>query len=230
LRPPPEVLTAFASGDVVMLKPLDMHVAALEWQAGVLASIEPDGFRVVVPLRARDGRLVVDGWTAWPRLEGRHEPRWHEIAAVGERYHRALAGVSRPALLDARTDPWACADRLAWGDQAEHDHPVVARLLAARRHVAAPDQLVHGDLSGNVLFAAGLPPAVIDFSPYWRPAAYASAIVAADAVAWYGADPALLASVDEQLLIRAVLFRLLCASDFAAALDEFRPALEALAA
>ena len=49
--------------------------------------------------------------------------------------------------------------------------PEVARLVAARRSVDAVSQLVHGDLSGNVLLAHGLPPAVIDFSPYWRPPA-----------------------------------------------------------
>jgi prepilin-type processing-associated H-X9-DG protein len=43
-------------------------------------------------------------------------------------------------------------------------------LLAARRPVHLPAQLIHGDLGGNVLFADGEPPAVIDFSPYWRPA------------------------------------------------------------
>jgi uncharacterized protein (TIGR02569 family) len=215
---------------VAMFKPLDMDADALAWQAEVLGSLAPDGFRVAAPLRARDGALVVDGWTAWPRLEGRHEPRWADIVAVGERFHRALAGVARPAVLDARNDPWARADRSAWDDDAGHAEPEVARLLAARRPVDAPDQLIHGDLSGNVLFDDDLPPAVIDFSPYWRPAAYASAIVVADAVAWYGAGPALLATVDRQLLIRAVLFRLLCAADLTSALREFRPALEALAA
>jgi uncharacterized protein (TIGR02569 family) len=230
VSPPREVLAAFGVADVAMFKPLDMAVEALEWQADVLGTVAAEGFRVAPPLRARNGALVVDGWTAWPRLDGRHEPRWADIIAAGERFHRALEGVPRPAVLDARTDPWARADRRAWGETADHEQPEVARLLAARRRIDAPDQLIHGDLSGNVLFADGLPPAVIDFSPYWRPAAYASAIVVVDAVAWYGADPALLATLDPQLLIRAVLFRLLCANDLAAALGEFRPALEALAA
>ncbi len=35
----------------------------------------------------------------------------------------------------------------------------------------APPQLVHGDLTGNLLFHTSLPPAVIDLSPYWRPTA-----------------------------------------------------------
>ncbi len=67
--------------------------------------------------------------------------------------------------------------------------------LVARLGTPAPrsvSQLIHGDLSGNVLFAAGLPPAIIDFSPYWRPVAYASAVVAVDGVLWFGAGEALL--------------------------------------
>jgi hypothetical protein len=48
-------------------------------------------------------------------------------------------------------------------------------------------------------------------SPFWRPVAYADAIVVADAVAWCGADDEvverLLRDQGEQLLLRAVLFR-----------------------
>ena len=54
---------------------------------------------------------------------------------------------------------------------------------------------MHGDLTGNVLFADDLAPAVIDFSPYWRPTGFASAIVVGDALLWEGADETLLAAV-----------------------------------
>ena len=150
---------------------------------------------------------------------------------MGERLHRALAGVERPsAVLDARTAGWARADRIAWGEASAADFaglPEVSHLLAARTAVSASNQLIHGDLSGNVLFADGLPPAVIDLSPYWRPAAYASAIVAVDAVLWYEADVELLSTVaDAQLLVRALLFRLLASHDPAAAAGAYRPAIE----
>ena len=146
-----------------------------------------------------------------------------------------LARVRRPAsVLDARTDPWARADRIAWGELPAGDLaavPAVARLLAARRPVGAPSQLVHGDLTGNVLFADGLPPAVIDFSPYWRPTAFASAVVAVDAVVWFDADPGLLRTVaalpdGPQLLVRALLFRLLADPDPGAHASVFGPAID----
>src|SRR5215217_311001 len=78
--------TAWRVGDVV-LKPLDMSIEALRWQADVLRSATCEDVRVAVPLRSRDGELVVDGWTAWPLLAGAHAPRWADIVAVGERLH-----------------------------------------------------------------------------------------------------------------------------------------------
>jgi hypothetical protein len=64
-----------------------------------------------------------------------------------------------------------------------------------------------------VLFAAGEPPAVIDFSPYWRPAGLALTVAAVDALTWGGADPAILDELDgepelDQLLARAHVCRL----------------------
>jgi hypothetical protein len=69
-----------------------------------------------------------------------------------------------------------------------------------------------------VLFAVGEPPAVIDFSPYWRPAGLALAVAAVDALMWSGADPAILGPLAAQaetgpgdfgqLLARALVYRL----------------------
>jgi uncharacterized protein (TIGR02569 family) len=79
--------------------------------------------------------------------------------------------------------------------------------------VRLPSQLIHGDLGGTVLFAGASPPAVIDFSPYWRPAGLALAVAAVDALTWGGADPAILDGLDgdpelDQLLARAHVGRL----------------------
>ena len=85
-------------------------------------------------------------------------------------------------------------------------------LVSALRPVITPSQLIHGDLTGNVLFDSLQPPAIIDFSPYWRPTAYASAIVIADALVWEGADRQILDAVTHirdfgQYLVRALIFR-----------------------
>jgi uncharacterized protein (TIGR02569 family) len=89
----------------------------------------------------------------------------------------------------------------------------VRSVLAALRPVRLEAQLIHGDLGGNVLFAEGEPPAVIDFSPYWRPAGLALAVAAVDALLWSGAAPAILDELAaqpelDQLLARALVYRL----------------------
>ncbi|MEX0674562.1 MAG: TIGR02569 family protein [Gaiellaceae bacterium] len=251
-KPPPAVLAAFGlSGAPVplaggrgsswrvgeaVLKPLDVSETELAWQGRILDSIVCDGFRVARSLRARDGSLVVDGWCAWEAVGGRHEKgRWPEIIAVGERFHAALSGFERPGFIARRTNPWAVGDRVAWGELPADDFADVKhlpRLVAALRPVAAPSQLVHTDLTGNVLFDDRLPPAVIDFSAQWRPTAYASAIVVADALVWEGADESLLDAVAhveelEQHLLRALIFRAVVARLFGTEDDDaYLPAVE----
>jgi uncharacterized protein (TIGR02569 family) len=234
-RPPDDVIAAFGgrgaavaldggqgrtfvAGDIV-LKPVG-HVAEATWAAEVLSTVEEDGFRVARPVRGTGGAWVVGEWTAFERVDGEHRTwggPWPDVVEACGRFHAALASVARPPWLDRRQDLFAEADRIAWGERAaELPSPVagaVARLRALTRPVAAPDQVVHGDFAGNVLLADGLPPAVIDFSPYWRPAGYPTALTVVDAVLWYGEGVGLTvpaASVPEldQLLVRALLFRL----------------------
>lgn len=207
---------AWRAGSVV-LKSLDMPVDALRWQADALRDIRPNGFRVAAPLRTCNGDLVCGGWIAWPYLDGQHETqRWADVIEVGQRFHAAVADVARPAFLDRRTDNWAAGDRAAWGEVPSGTYAAVRHIAALTAHlrpVTEPPQLIHGDLSGNVLFHSALPPAVIDLAPYWRPPAFASAIVVADALVWEGADESLLAAVSDvadfgQYLARALIFRL----------------------
>jgi uncharacterized protein (TIGR02569 family) len=207
--------TAWLAGDLVF-KPADMDAAELEWQADLYASILCDGFRVARPQASADGSFCVDGWCAWERVAGQHrERRWAEIIAAGERFHAALAGIRRPAFLDTRATPWAIGDRVAWGElpAQEFAHVVhLRRLAAALRPVTATGQLIHGDLTGNVLFDDRLPPAIIDFSPYWRPVGFASAVVVADALVFQGADARILDAVEHiegfgQYLVRALIYR-----------------------
>ncbi len=43
---------------------------ALLWKIGVLRHIQGNGFRIERPIPARDGRWIVEGWTAWTFLAG----------------------------------------------------------------------------------------------------------------------------------------------------------------
>ena len=201
----------------LVLKPLDRAEREIPWEAGLLASIEQDGFRV-----ARPRREIVDGWTAAEYVEGRHEPgRWLDIIAVGERLHAALAHVPRPdAIIDSRMNPWEIGDNVAWG---KRPYDGIDDLLAALEPIELREQLVHGDLTGNVLFHDELPPAIIDFAPYWRPPEYASAIVVADALVWEGAPDELADAVHPQLLLRALVYRAVTSMEFG---TEWRPTVD----
>jgi len=208
--------TSWRAGDIV-LKPAQAGHDELTWWATTSVGVRCDGFRLAKQLLADDGSAVVAGWSATDFLAGEHgERRWPEAVAVGERLHAALRDLPRPGFLDSRTDPWSIGDRVAWDELPAARFagaPHIPRLAAARRPVTAPSQLMHGDLGGNVLFHDVLTPAVIDFAPYWRPAAFASAIVVADALVWEGADARILAAVSHienfgQYLIRALIYRM----------------------
>lgn len=206
----------WAAGAVV-LKAVEDEAEA-SWTADLAASVEQRGFRLARPIAARDGRWIVDGWAAWTREAGEHSTtRWPELLAAAAAFHEAVAGVSKAEFIERRSDRWRIADRVAWGEMSASDlagltH--VDRLLAARRPLDLPRQLIHGDLVGNVLFADDLPPAIIDLSLYWRPVGYSAALVAGDALTWEGASRDILKLIDhfsqwQQLLVRAVLFRIL---------------------
>jgi hypothetical protein len=147
--------------------------------------------------------------------------RWLDITAAGERLHAALAGVPRPGgIVAPGVEPWATGDRVAWGAERFEG---LDDLLAALRPVTEPNTLIHGDLTGNVLFAEGLSPAIIDFTPYWHPRPFASAVVVADALVWEGAPPELGDAVDPQYLLRALIYRGVTSM---VAGTEWRPTLE----
>jgi uncharacterized protein (TIGR02569 family) len=206
--------------DELVLKPAASEREA-EWIADAYEHVVENGFRVPQPVRAAGGSWVYDGWTAWHRVEG--EPtnrRWEDIVQTGLRFHAAVRDLERPDFLDDRTHQWAVGDRVAFGESelmvADPLNALVERLQECVRPSDLPDQVIHGDLTGNVLFARGLAPAVIDFSPFYRPTGYATAIVAVDAIAWSRAPLSVIDLIEPaesryELLARALIFRLVAA-------------------
>lgn len=230
-RPPAEVLHAFGvrdarllrggqgnswrAGDLV-LKPDAGPV--WEWLAPVLLSVAPEGLQISTPVSARDGSWTHLGWSATSWVLGREPDKsklstWVEIIEAGRTLHRALARIPRAACLDDRVDPWALADRAAWDERApgylREFTGVVNRLRSALSPLGT-SQLVHGDLTGNVLVGVREIPVVIDISPYWRPPSYAEGVVVADALSWHAASARLLdvARVPVSAVARALLFRI----------------------
>jgi hypothetical protein len=203
------------AGPVVLRPHGDVREA--QWRSDTLAHLQhTDGFRTPrpVPTVAADGQAggwLVGGWEAWEWLSGTTDPtRVEDVIAAGTAFHRALADLPRPDFLDTLDGPWATADRIVWGALPLPTDPMLEQLTSVFRPVASPSQLVHGDLLGNVLFAAhGVP--VDDLGPL------------GEGVAEWA-----------QLLVRALAFRittlvLLGVWDQAAA-DHHRPVVAAVTA
>jgi uncharacterized protein (TIGR02569 family) len=210
------------AGDVVFKRV--SSVGEAEWVASVLAALpEEEGFRISRPIRSRSGTWAVGGWCAWQPVEGVHHfsGRWSDVLSTGRRFHLALRDVPRPAFLDDRDDVWSAGDRAAWEDDVPtviHDElrPLVRAFASYRTPSELPSQVIHGDLTGNVLFAPGAAPAVIDFVPYFRPVQFALAVVVADAIAWHHASYELVrllpaAGDPHSMLARAAIYRLVAA-------------------
>ena len=220
---------AIRIGDVVV-KPCD-DVREMQGLLPVLDTLREDGFRIAPPVSARDGRWVVDGWVASRLIAGTAGLVGREAEAVDacRALHAALRDAyphaDPPDWLTHRADVWQQAMALAWGEtdagdllRGEAAREVTALQQRLRPVDDLPPQITHGDPCGdNVLFADGLPPAIIDMPPYWRAAGYAIAVILADAVAWEGSSPDVLDFGRNephfaQLLLRACLFRIAVAA------------------
>lgn len=184
--------------------------------------------RIAMPIPARDGSWVVDGWSA-----SRYEPGSRRctdvsvVRATGSLLHAELAVTVEewPLAAQAPRSRWDRAERIAFGGDAPDlsgyllgQTEFAQELLALRTgEVLGGNQLVHGDLAGNVLLDATGIPVVIDFAPYWRPVRWADAVCVLDLVMWSGADPSLLqdwtSGPARQAMLRAAIFRVLSDRD-----------------
>ncbi|MCB9801367.1 MAG: hypothetical protein H6773_04235 [Pseudomonadales bacterium] len=208
--------TSYRAGDIV-LKPTQNN-AESAWIATTLSSINQDGFRVTQQVKTTTGEWVSDGWQAFRYLKGKYiKGRWEEKIDISRKFHGALSTIEKPNFIGTRQTPWEVADSEIWGsNQITFDQQlqkVTNPLLAVKQDIFPTEQLIHGDITGNILFSESLSPAIIDFSPYWRPAEYATAILIVDALVWEGAADSLFSKlentwVNNQLLIRAALWRI----------------------
>ena len=225
----------FKCGEVVLSVIADHARAA--WSAKVRETLFIDGVRLARPVRSTDGRFVVSGWRADTFVAGTPEPRHDEVVSAGVRLHEATAKLERPRFLtQAPVPPWSdvdvfiAADRAAWEDRPLQSLPPGARvspgsadgersadllnqLAGLRKPTKSPNQLVHGDLYGTVLFSGTAAPGITDITPYWRPTSWAAGVVVVDALSWGEADDGLIERWDAlpewpQMLLRALMFRL----------------------
>lgn len=175
--------------------------------------------------------------------------KWDHIITAGERFSALMRehGVTKPAFLESRKDPWGLADRVAWSElslerEATIDIHVdnktyggvlgphwrteakylgetldILRDLDHINSTQEPSQIIHGDLTGNVVFAlpfaSSAPLGIIDISPYFRPPSFSTAIVLVDALACEDAPEKwaisyLKTKQDIKMFVRALIFRI----------------------
>lgn len=143
------------------------------------------------PVRSRSGAWVIDGWTAWRWIKGKSDPsRTVETLRAARAYHQLLRSLPCDPALIGRNDAWARADRVAWDEVSAEYGPPFDTLLS-RFRVTPPtlqSQRVHADLTGNIVLSDDLPPGIIDPTLYWRPPAFAEAIVLVDQ-GWFSDKP-----------------------------------------
>ena len=197
-----------------------------------------DGVRLARPVRSTDGRYVVAGWRADTFVAGTPEPRHDEVVSAAVRLHEATGEAGATPVPDSaarsRRGPTStCSSpptaprgrngrcsrcRRARGCRpdrrtAQRSIDLINQLAGLRKPTKSPNQLVHGDLYGTVLFAGTAAPGITDITPYWRPASWAAGVVVVDALSWGEADDGLIERWDAlpewpQMLLRALMFRL----------------------
>lgn len=242
--------------DVLIANALNPRLARLAGELDTRRGRRRRDLRIAMPVPARDGSWVVDGWGAT-----RFEPgtRTCEDLAVtraaGALLHAEFAQAFttwEPASTRAEArppwhrPPWNRPPRHRWdrayreafdhqwagvSDTSEELQSLTESLAQQRDSTPmGPPQMVHGDLLGNVLLDEAGAPVVIDVSPYWAPALWADAVCVLDAVLWCGADPAVLeqwwVGAHRQAMLRAALFRL--AADRPDDVSAYRRALRGL--
>lgn len=228
---PPDVLDAFGLphtavplaggqgsswrvGDFV-LKP---NEESYEGISIMVNQLEPIGFRVSYHHPTLSGSYTYNGWgctkfEAWKEVTGRIQEKY----AVALSLHDLFWAIQRPTDWHPSDSPWSRAHEFVWWERELPDniHPeiyqTIQEVVKHTKPISFTNQIIHGDLCGNILFHETLPPVVIDFSLDYRPREYAEAILIADSIAWEnGGEEAysLLPPNSEQMLLRACLFRL----------------------
>lgn len=211
--------------------------ARAAWSARVRETLFVDGVRLARPVRSTDGRYVVSGWRADTFVAGAPEPRHDEVVSAAVRLHEATGKLERPRFLtQGPAAPWprsmCSSPQTELGGRSGHysrSHracrppppaadpqrsiDLINQLAGLRKPTKSPNQLVHGDLYGTVLFAGTAPPGITDITPYWRPASWAAGVAVVDALSWGAADDGLIERWNAlpewpQMLLRALMFRL----------------------
>ena len=210
---------AFVAGDLVLSRVEMGDRVDRSWLAPTLARLAvlldeqpgrgPGSLRIAVPVPARDGSIVVDGWEAH-----RFEPGTRVvedvavIRAAGRLLHARLAshigtpvGIDLPTLEDL-ADP---ADLTDPAPHARRARSLITQTELLRATMPEPPQgprqVVHASLPGRVLIDASGAPVILQVVAAWDTAARADARCLVQAIVTGRADPA---DLDAMSLVQKV--------------------------
>jgi len=214
--------TTWKAGKFI-LKPISSE-EEVDWCATTIEKLPQDTFRIPKYLKTTDGKYSVEGWCVLEFIKGQHlEAHWEEKIAVCRGFNNLLIGLSKPDFILKRTNPWAIADKMVFEKiPLSYDPRMEEYVVEVQKYLKPIDveeQIIHGDITGNMLFADGELPGIIDFTPNWKAKEYALAILVVDAITWENADETIFNLIKDeqdifQLLLRAAFFRTLVTSEF----------------
>ncbi|MBA4853331.1 hypothetical protein [Emticicia sp. BO119] len=205
-------------GDFV-IKPID-EVNKYNWIGSVLAPISTSGLSIAKPLKSKNGNFVENGYGVTKYIEGEFsQGNIKEKIKACQALSHLLQSIKQPEQWTHWHSPWQRANQVAW-EEADlpdntnlHSVKLIKSIKTGYQPIHLPKQLVHSDLAGNILFN-GSTPVIIDFSPEFRPKAYAEILLITDSIAWHQEELKSLWITQyskfllTQLALRAIIFRL----------------------
>lgn len=212
--------------DDFVLKPIDDNVQFCEWTLNILNEINPLGYRLSKPIMSDIGTFVYKGWCCTRYERGEYiDGNVKQKLEVSRLLHHDLVDIDF-INIPKSYDPWSISHRIAWQKEKlpqyiSRDAYKILEVLISKIKLKEnyEIQIVHSDLSGNILFDEVLSPLIIDFSPTIAPTEYAEAILVCDSIAWHGGSNSELKLIchsefNIEMIIRAIIFRLSVAAIF----------------
>jgi hypothetical protein len=202
-----------------ILKPVE-EKEYYEWSLKLIDNITPISYRISKPYKNKSGSYVSSNWIC-NRYESGNEVDGsiEKKLKVSRLFHQDLSKFEINDFPEPN-NPWAKGHRISWQvEPLPSEFTMISKeiinelllMIRLKRHYNV--QIIHGDLSGNILFDDRYDPLIIDFSPTIAPVEYAEAILVCDCIAWQGSNISELNLLPNnelyrEMMIRAVIFRL----------------------
>ncbi len=206
----------------LVLKPADNESYTITI-AKIWNSLNPSGYKIAKHVLSKKGNFIEMGYSATEYLNIHEKPlALNEKLAVSKSFHKNLKELNVKTL-PFSDDPWTNANKILWKNERAEDYvseqslDFVKNILASLSKIDDEYQLIHADLSGNILFDENNFPVVIDFSPTIVPVKFADSIIVADSIAWQNAPLSSLKLLEpiheyKKYVKYAIAFRIITAS------------------